>query len=76
MIVAKQEGGRRALAAMETRLAGHNFLVGDGYSVADIALYAYTHAAGEAGFDLAEYPGVAAWCERVAAQPRHILITD
>jgi glutathione S-transferase len=74
VIEAKQEGGRRALAAMERHLAHHDFLVGDAYSVADIALYAYTHVAHEAGLDLAVYPGVAAWAERVAAQPGHITI--
>ena len=46
------------------------------YSIADIALYAYTHVAPEGGFDLAAYPNVLAWLGRVASQPRHILITD
>jgi glutathione S-transferase len=76
VVALKQEGGRRALAAMERRLADHDYLVGDAYSVADIALYAYTHAADEAGIDLAEFPGVSAWIDRVAAQPGHIAITD
>ena len=51
---------------MEERLAGHDWLVGDRPSLADIALYAYTHVAGEGGFDLAAYPGIQAWLARVA----------
>jgi glutathione S-transferase len=73
-VAAKQEGGRRALAAMERRFGDHDFLVGDGYSVADIALYGYTHVADEAGLDLDEFPGVAAWVGRVASQPGHVTI--
>jgi glutathione S-transferase len=74
---AKQRGGTAALRAMETHLAGgREFLVGDRYTIADIALYAYTHVAPEAGFALDSYPAITAWLERVAAQPGHILITD
>lgn len=51
------------------------FLVGERYTIADIALYAYTHVAGEGGFDLSVYPAIAAWLERVASQPRHVPIT-
>ena len=47
----------------------------DAYSVADISLYAYTHVADQGGFDLAPYPALRAWIERVRAQPRHISIT-
>ena len=72
----KQEGGRKGLDALERGLTGRDFLVGDRYSVADISLYAYTHVAGEGGFDLEPYPGIRAWIERVAAQPGHIRITD
>lgn len=75
VVAVKQAGGRRALAAMERRLADHDFLVGNAYTVADIALYAYTHAADEAGLDLTEFPGVSAWLDRVAAQPGHVAIT-
>ena len=53
----------------------HPFLVADRYTIADIALYAYTHVAEEGGFTLADYPAVAAWLERVAGQPGHIPIT-
>jgi glutathione S-transferase len=64
--------GNRALAVMESRLAGHDWLAGPTYSVADIALYAYTHVAHEGGFDLAPYPGIGAWLKRVAAEPGHV----
>jgi glutathione S-transferase len=67
-------GGYAALDAMESRLVGREFLVGDGYSIADISLYAYTHVAHEGGFELESYPGIRAWLERVAAQPRHVAI--
>ncbi len=63
--------GYDALGVMETQLAGREFLV-DRYGVADIALYAYTHVAHEARFDLSAYPAVNAWLERVPAQPGHI----
>ena len=73
---AKRRGGIAALRAMESRLAEREYLVGERYTIADIALYAYTHVAPEAGFELDAYPGITAWLERVAAQPGHILITD
>lgn len=71
-IPARQEGGRAALAVMEGHLAKHPWFVGDSMSIADIALYAYTHVAGEGGFDLAAYPAVSAWLARVAAEPGHV----
>jgi glutathione S-transferase len=64
--------GHRALAAMERHLEGRSFLVGDGMTLADIALYAYTHVADEGGFDLGAYPAIRRWLERVAAQPGHV----
>jgi glutathione S-transferase len=73
---AKMRGGTAALRAMEGHLAGREFLVGERYTIADIALYAYTHVAPEGGFELEPYPAVRAWLERVAAQPGHIAITD
>jgi glutathione S-transferase len=66
--------GYRALAAMEGHLQGREFLVGESLSLADIALYAYTHVAGEGGFDLGAYPAVRAWVDRVAAVPGHVPI--
>ncbi len=73
---AKQRGGTAALRAIEAHLTGREFLVGERYSIADIALYAYTHVAPEGGFELGPYPAINAWLERVAAQPGHIPITD
>ena len=67
--------GQRALAAMQRHLDGRTFLVGDGPTLADIALYAYTHVAPEGGFDLGPYPAVRAWLDRVAAEPGHVPIT-
>jgi glutathione S-transferase len=66
------ERGNKALGVMEARLAGHDWLAGDAFSVADISLYGYTHDAHVGGFDLARYPGVEAWVDRVAAQPGHV----
>jgi glutathione S-transferase len=71
----KRTGGVAALAVMEGHLRARRFFVGESYSIADIALYAYTHVAGEAGFDLAPFPSVRAWIARVAAEPGHIAIT-
>ncbi len=70
-----EQGGHAALRVMEHRLADHPFLVADRYTIADIALYAYTHVADEGGFDLAGYPAVQAWLQRIAGQPGHVPIT-
>ena len=66
------EKGYRALGVMEHQLAHHDWLVADAYSVADIALYAYTHLAHEGRFDLGRYHGISRWIRRVAAEPGHI----
>ena len=68
--------GYAALGAMERHLDGPEYFVGDRYSIADIALYAYTHVADEGDFDLAGYPAINAWLDRVATQPGHITIDD
>jgi glutathione S-transferase len=73
---AKRKGGERALAAMERHLAERDYLVGDRLSIADIALYAYTHVAPEGGYSLRPYPAVREWLARVSVQPGHIAITD
>jgi glutathione S-transferase len=73
---AKMRGGRAALEAMERHLTDRRFLVAERYTIADIALYAYTHVAPEGGFDLDPYPAIRSWLGQVAAQPRHIPITD
>ncbi len=75
-IAAKQKGGLAALGVMEAQLATRAFFVGERYSIADIALYAYTHVAGEGGFDLDDFPATRAWCERVREQPGHVPITQ
>jgi len=67
--------GYEALGVMEGHLKSRDWFVGDRYSIADIALYAYTHVADEGGFDLSNYPATRAWLERVKSQPRHIPIT-
>jgi glutathione S-transferase len=72
----KQEPGYAALGVMEKRLANHPFLVSDRYTIADIALYAYTHVAEEGGFSLEKFPAIRAWIDRVQAQPKHIKITQ
>jgi len=68
--------GRSALAVMETQLATRRYFVEDRYTIADIALYAYTHVADEAGLDLAPYPAIRAWLDRVRGRPRYRGITD
>ena len=70
----RRKGGYAALDAMERHLDGAEFLVAGRYSIADIALYAYTHVAPEGGFDLSGYPAIGAWLGRVAAQPGHVTI--
>jgi len=64
-----------ALEAMERHLTGRDFFVGDRATVADIALYAYTHVADEGGFEIARYEAVGAWLERVRSLPGYIEIT-
>ena len=72
----KRELGYAALKVMEQRLQNHPFLVGDRYTIADIALYAYTHVADEGGFSLENFPRIQAWLDRVSSQPNHIQITQ
>jgi len=69
-----QAEGNRALAAMEQHLAEREWFVGGGMTIADIALYAYTHVANQGGFDLEPYPAIRAWLERVSSQPGHVPI--
>ena len=76
MVERKRRAGYAALDVMEGHLADHRYFVGERYSIADIALYAYTHVAGEGGFDLARYAAVRRWLDRVASEPRHIPITQ
>jgi len=66
--------GTKALTALESGLADRAWLVSDRMTIADIGLYAYTHAADEGGFDLDPYPHIRAWLDRVAAEPGHVTI--
>lgn len=68
-IAEAQKKGHAALAVMETQLGKTRFLAGNDYTVADIALYAYTHVAHEGGYRLDAYPQLRAWLARVEAQP-------
>ena len=70
--VQRRELGRDALRMLEAHLSEREFAAADRYTIADISLFAYTHTAPEAGFDLAGYPAVVAWLERVEAQPRFV----
>ena len=71
----KQNLGYDALEVMERRLAGHQYFVGNDPSIADIALYAYTHVADEGGFDLARFPAVIRWLDRIRSWPGYAPIT-
>lgn len=69
-----QAGGNKALAIMEQQLKQTDFLVGNSLTIADIALYAYTHVAAQGGFDLNRYPAIQAWCQRIAEQPNYVAL--
>jgi glutathione S-transferase len=71
---ARRARGEEALGVMETHLEASDFFAAGRYTIADIALYAYTHVAHEGGFDLSGLPAVGAWLERVRAQPGHVPI--
>ena len=64
--------GYRALGVMERHLARHEFFAAGRYTIADIALYAYTHLAHTCDYDLGRYPAIRGWLARVADQPRHV----
>ena len=68
----RQEAGRQALQVMDEHLSCRPYFVRDRYTIADIALYAYTHVADEGGIELAPYESVRAWIERVGRQPGHV----
>jgi glutathione S-transferase len=75
LLPAKRQLGEAALRVMDEHLRTRRFFVGESYTVADIALYAYTHVADEGGFDLAPHGAIRGWLERVRAQPGHVPIT-
>jgi glutathione S-transferase len=68
--------GNAALAVMDHHLKTHDWFAGGAYSVADIALFGYTHVADEGGFDLAQYPEVSRWIVRVQEQPGHVPLSE
>jgi glutathione S-transferase len=70
----KLQAGRRVLAGVEQHLQDRSYVVGDSLSLADLALYGYTHVAEEGGFDLEPYAAVRTWLERVASEPGHVPI--
>ncbi|MFA9462596.1 glutathione S-transferase family protein [Thiohalorhabdus sp. Cl-TMA] len=72
----KMEQGYQALNILEDHLREREYLVGACYTIADIALYAYTHVAHEGGFDLRGYSAVNSWLERIRSHPGHVGITD
>jgi glutathione S-transferase len=74
-LIEKKKSGYAALDVLEEGLRGRTYLVGDQLSLADISLYAYTHVAHEGGFDLAPYPNVRGWLDRVASRPNWSPIT-
>jgi glutathione S-transferase len=76
LVPGKREAGVAALGVMERQLATHRFFAAERYTIADVALYAYTHVAEEGGFALAPYPAIRGWLARVASQPGHIPITQ
>lgn len=71
-IMPKRIAGCDALRVMDRHLADNDWFVGRGATLADIALYAYTHTAEEGGFPLADFPAVGRWLERVASLPRFV----
>lgn len=68
--------GYKALKVMEQQLLRTPFLVGEQFSIADIALYAYTHVAHQGGFDLTQFPAIQGWLERVKQQPGYVGMLD
>jgi glutathione S-transferase len=72
VVPGRVELGRSALSMLEDRLAERSYLVGDTCSIADLANFAYTHVAEDAGFRLSEYPAVSGWLERVRSLPRFV----
>ena len=68
----KKSGGYQALGVMERQLGEHDFLTGDRFSIADIALFAYTHVADEGDFSLNDYPAIVAWIDRIKSLPGYV----
>jgi glutathione S-transferase len=75
-LIDKKKSGYAAIDVLEQELQQRQFLVADRYSLADIAVFAFTHVAHEGGFDLEPYPNVRAWRDRVSLQPKWAAITQ
>jgi glutathione S-transferase len=71
---AKMKAGKRVLGVLDRHLDGRRYVLGESLTLADLALYGYTHVAPEGGFDLEPYPAIRAWLDRVAAEPGHVSI--
>jgi glutathione S-transferase len=76
IIAYHQKQGYAALKVVEDHLTQQSFLAGERYSIADIAVYAYTHVADEGGYDMSQFSAIRAWCDRVRSQPNHITIAQ
>jgi glutathione S-transferase len=76
LLQSKTSLGYAALNVMENHLKSSDYFVGGKYSVADIALYAYTHVAHEGGFSLEGYPAIRQWLRHVSAEPNHVRIEE
>ena len=70
--IRRKRGGEEVLRLLDAHLTGREFFVADRYSVADVAMYAYVHVAGEAGYELQRYDNVAAWLETVERRPGYL----
>ncbi|MDC4738461.1 glutathione S-transferase family protein [Acinetobacter baumannii] len=71
-----QPKGHKALSIMNKALVEHDYLVGNKFTIADIALYAYTHVAEEGGFDLKLYPNIQEWCQRIQKYPKYVSMVE
>ena len=68
----KKPGGYRALGVMEDQLKQHDYIIGDDFTIADIALFAYTHVADEGDFSLDDYPAITGWIRRIKSRPKFV----
>jgi glutathione S-transferase len=73
---AKKKGGYAALGVMEKQLLNHSYIAGETFSIADIALFAYTHVADEGGFTLEAYPAIRAWMRKIGRRPRFVAMKE
>ncbi len=75
LVASKREPGYTALKVMDEHLTERDFFVAERFTIADVALFAYTHVAEEGGFELLDFPAIRGWLARVSSQPGHIPIT-